>query len=196
MPGTTDGRELGAEAEEEVAAHDRTSGPSSGSRSAEAGEAAEADDSRPRRSTRDMGTTTERPDDWSNFDIGSVVRLFRTGYESAHRLTLRKLHVRWWHAQSIAMERFLKRVGVSDSVLKLIPEVVDSCPVCRQWVKPGPHNVCSLEMADTFNAQVEADLLFYKRFIIFHMICRCTRWHAAKVIPDVRSRPFIYTHFS
>ena len=30
----------------------------------------------------------ENPSDWTNFDIGGVVRLFRTGGVGAHRLTL------------------------------------------------------------------------------------------------------------
>ena len=29
-----------------------------------------------------------------------------------------------------------------------------------------------------FNEHVEADLLFYKDYIVFHLIDRCIRWHA------------------
>ena len=126
----------------------------------------------------------ERPDDWTNFDIGRVVRLFRTGHEGATRLSLRKLHTRWWHASATMMKRFLERVGVSEQVLKLIPEVVQTCRVCREWAKPGPDHVCSTEIADTFNSQVECDLLFVRKHIIFHLLDRCTRWHTAVVIPD------------
>ena len=49
--------------------------------------------------------------------------------------------------------------------------------------KPGPDNVCSVDIPDTFNKQVECDLLFVNKHIIFHMLCRCTRWHAGAVIP-------------
>ncbi len=31
---------------------------------------------------------------------------------------------------------------------------------------------------------MECDLLFIHKYIILHMINRCTRWHAAKLIPD------------
>ena len=58
------------------------------------------------------------------------------------------------------MTKFLERVGVSQSVLDLIREVCDTCKVCRMWVKPGPSNVCNVDMADKFNVQVEYDLLF------------------------------------
>ena len=82
------------------------------------------------------------------------------------------------------MFKFLDRVGVSDMVLKLIPEICQSCKICREWAKPGPDAVCSTEIADTFNAQVEVDLLFVEKHIIFHMIDRCTRFHCARVVPN------------
>ena len=85
------------------------------------------------------------------------------------------------------MRRFLDRVGVSDRVLELIPEIVQTCKVCREWAKPGPDNVCSVEIPDKFNDQVECDLLFVRKHIIFHMLCRCTRWEATRLIPDKSS---------
>ena len=42
----------------------------------------------------------------------------------------------------------------------------------------------SVELADTFNQQVECDLMFVYSCIIFHMIDRCTRWHAACLVPS------------
>ena len=42
----------------------------------------------------------------------------------------------------------------------------------------------NIDFADTFNQQVEVDLVFIYKFIVFHMIDRCTRWHAGMVIPD------------
>ena len=82
------------------------------------------------------------------------------------------------------MRRFLDRVGVADKVLDMIPGVVHSCPTCREWARPGPANVSSTELADKFNQQVECDLLFVHKHIIFHMLDRCTRWHAAMTIPN------------
>ena len=203
-PATRDGVELGASGEERVARADRaaaaassssasssSAGPagsdpaqSSGGRAAEAGQGRGPDhEPRTRRTFRDEGDNPENPDDWTNFDIGKVVRLFRTGRESAIRLSLRKLHVRWWHASKDTMHKFLERVGVSDAVLRMIPEICETCRVCREWTKPGPSNVCSTEFADTFNQQVECDLLFIGKHTIFHMLDRCTRWHAAVLVP-------------
>ena len=52
------------------------------------------------------------------------------------------------------------------------------------WAMPGPDNVCSVDIPDTFNKQVECDLLFIHKHVIFHMLDRCTRWHAGALIPD------------
>ena len=84
-----------------------------------------------RRAWISSGQNPENPVGRTNFDIGRVVRLFRTGGVGAHRLTLRKLHVRWWHASKDVMRRFLERVGVPDEILSLIPEICDTCRVAR-----------------------------------------------------------------
>ena len=52
------------------------------------------------------------------------------------------------------------------------------------WAKLGPDNVCSVDIPDTFNKQVECDLLFIHKYTIFHMLDRCTRWHAGNLIPN------------
>jgi hypothetical protein len=123
-------------------------------------------------------------DAWRDFDIGRVVRVLRTTNEAALRFQSMKLHVRWWHASTMTMQRFLNRVGVSDQALALINTIVDTCPTCSKWVRPGPHNQVDINIPDTFNQQVELDLLFHGHHVVFHMIDRCTRWHAAQVVPD------------
>ena len=124
------------------------------------------------------------PADWRRFNIGNVVRLFRSGATEAIKLTLRKLHVRWWHASARQMQTFLKRVGVPDAVLGMIPEVCSTCQVCREWQRPGNAHQTAIDLPDTFNQQVEGDIMFYDEHMIFHLLDRCTRWHAAMVLPD------------
>ena len=46
-------------------------------------------------------------------------------------------------------------------------------------------------MPDTFNQQVECDLLFVDKHVNFHMLDRCTRWHAATVIPNKEDETLI-----
>ena len=135
------------------------------------------------RTFRDEGTNPENPSDWTNFDIGKVVRVFRTDNEASIRQSLRKLHVRWWHASEHTMKRFLEKVGVSTKALDLIPEICQTCKTCREWQTPGPSTALNTNFADTFNQQVECDLLFVGKQIIFHMIDRCTRWHATVLVP-------------
>ena len=53
-----------------------------------------------------------------------------------------------WHVPAETVRRFLERVGVSESLLKLIPEIVQTCRVCREWSKPTPDHICSAEVAD------------------------------------------------
>ena len=87
------------------------------------------------------------------------------------------------------MKRFLDRVGVSQKVLDLIPDTVATCSVCRAWAKPGPSNACNIDLPDTFNQQVECDLVFIHKFTILHLLDRCTRWEAGVVIPDKDLHP-------
>ena len=90
--------------------------------------------------------------------------------------------MRWWHASADAMKRFLNQVGVPDDVIGMIPDICDTCKVCRMWRRPGPANVCSINLTDRFNQIVETDLLFIDRHVILHFIDRCTRWHAAGIV--------------
>ena len=140
-PATIDGKELGAEGEEHIAKEDAAAegGPlsesSGGASSSNQNPRGPDQYQRERRTWKDQGDNPERPHDWSDFDIGRVVRIFRTNRESAIRLSLRKLHVRWWHAQADTMKRFLDRVGVAQKVLDLIPDTVATCSVCRARAK-------------------------------------------------------------
>ena len=134
---------------------------------------------------------TEANHDWTVFDIGHVVRALRTDNEATLKRVLRTLHVRWWHASEATMQRFLKRAGVSDKTLKLIPDIARTCAVCREWARPGPSNASHVEIPDAFNQQVECDLVFIHKSIIIHFLDRCTRWHAAKVIPDKNAETLI-----
>ena len=88
------------------------------------------------------------------------------------------------HHSMPSMKKLLERVGVSHKVLDVLPEVVQTCQVCREWQKSGPDNVCSIDLVDTINQRVECDLVFIDSHVIFHMLDRCVRWHATKVITN------------
>ena len=50
---------------------------------------------RVRRTWTDTAVGAPNPNQWLDFDVGKSVRLLRTDRESAIRLVLRKLHIRW-----------------------------------------------------------------------------------------------------
>ena len=100
------------------------------------------------------------------------------------RLSLRKLHLRWWHAQAATMNRILRRADVPKPVCDLIPEIVHTCTSCRAWSRPLPASVASVELVDSISQRVECDWMFVFHYIIFHLIDRCTRWHAACLVPS------------
>ena len=124
------------------------------------------------------------PDDWSHFDVKRVLRTLRMCTLSQAKVTLRKLHIRWFHASAQTMENLLGRAGVPKEHLDLIPSICQTCPVCRDWAKPQPENVCSTDLPEFFNQSVECDLMFVHSNIIFHIIDRCTRWYESQLVPD------------
>ena len=82
------------------------------------------------------------------------------------------------------MQTFLKRGGVPDTVLRMFPEVCSTCQVCREWQRPGNAHQTAVDLPDTFNQQAEGDIMFYEDHMTYHPLDRCTRWHAATVLPD------------
>ena len=121
---------------------------------------------------------------WSRHDLGFALQQLRSIREGVVRRTLRKLHIRWFHAGTKRMQTLLQAAGVHRDVLTLIPSIVDTCSVCRSWQRVGPRSVTSARLPQAFNLEVQIDLLFYKAFVILHCIDVCTRWSAACVLSD------------
>ena len=122
--------------------------------------------------------------DWDNFDLSTYLRVLRTGAEPAKRRTLRKLHLRWWHASLAAMRRLLSAAGVPEATLELIPAIVDTCRVCRMWARPGPRNITSVTLHTKFNDAVQFDLLFHGKHIIVHLVDSAIRWAVAEEVSN------------
>ncbi|MAD34454.1 MAG: hypothetical protein CMJ88_11970, partial [Planctomycetes bacterium] len=131
------------------------------------------------------------PTDWTNFDIGGVLRALNLSTDAARRRILRKLHLRWWHASKKSMKRLLEQAGCGKEILLLIDPIVDTCKSCRAWSRPHPKNAASVHVAGEFNEQVEGDIFFYASAKIFHCIDRATRWHAAIIVPERKDEALI-----
>ena len=108
--------------------------------------------------------------------------MLRAGTDPVKRRTLRRLHIRWWHASLSAMRRLLAAAGVPDSTLNLLPAIIDTCRVCRMWQRPGPRNMTSVTLHTKFNDAVQIDLLFHGKHIILHMVDCAIRWAVAEEI--------------
>ena len=80
------------------------------------------------------------------------------------------------------MTRLLAQAGCGPEILNLIDPIVDTCKACKAWTRPLPKNAASCNVAEEFNHQVEADIVFYLSAKIFHCIDRATRWHAAIIV--------------
>ena len=78
------------------------------------------------------------------------------------------------------MERTLRAAGLPNRILEEIPKVVKTCRECRMWQTPAPASQTTATLPEKFNEHVEADILFYRTYMICHCICRASRWHAGR----------------
>eukprot|EP00435_Cladocopium_sp_Y103_P067560 s366_g30.t1 len=99
---------------------------------------------------------------WTKHDLGFALQQLRSIREGVVRRTLRKLHLRWYHAGSKKMQVLLEAAGVHPQILAMIPSTIHTCDICRHWQRPGPTSVASTRLAETFNKEVRMDPLFYK----------------------------------
>ena len=122
------------------------------------------------------------PPDWSSWDLGRALRALRGSNEAIINRTLRKLHLRWWHASKSRMESLLRAAGLPKSVLNAVGAVTDTCRVCRLWKRPTSRPQATLRQSVHFNEAIQVDLLFVSNLIVLHIVDECIRWSSARVI--------------
>jgi hypothetical protein len=105
--------------------------------------------------------------------------MLRTGNEAQTRRELRKLHLRWWHSGRAQMERVLGAAGAPKEVLGMVPSIIETCREWRAWQKHELEVTPAVELVTGQNEFVEADIMFYKQYLIWHMLDRADRWHAS-----------------
>ena len=93
------------------------------------------------------------------------------------------------------MLRTLRAAGISQRVLDMVPDIVNTCRECRLWQKPGRDTKATSDVAIKINDQVETDLMFYQRHIIWHGICRASRWHATREIQSKEAKSILEAFF-
>jgi hypothetical protein len=80
------------------------------------------------------------------------------------------------------MQDILQAAGVPESVKKLISSVVDTCRICRMWVRPQPKSMATSRITTRFGEVVQCDLLFVEEMVILHLIDEATRWTATALL--------------
>jgi len=134
--------------------------------------------------TSDASTQLAPTGDWTRFSIGHSLQELRSTSEPIIRRGLRKLHLRWFHAGASRMRAILTAAGVPAEALNLIAEIVDSCRICRQWARPSARTITSTSVVESFNKEVQGDILFYKSHIILHLVDSCIKWSSAGIMPS------------
>jgi len=93
------------------------------------------------------------------------------------------------------MSNLLKHAGAPTTAIKLLPEIVDTCRICRMWKRPTPKSVTTTRLAEKFNEAVQWDILFYKKLMLSHLLDEAIRWSAVSVIPQ-KDAPALITAIS
>ena len=115
------------------------------------------------------------------------LRELHVGTPAQKRRLVRKLHLRWWHCGATTLHRLLKAAGAPADVLDMVPEIVDTCRICRAWSRPT-NSIASSRLVTAFNEEVEGDIVFVKfqgnSKSFLHLVDRATRWCATCEIAD------------
>ena len=72
-----------------------------------------------------------------------------------------------------------RRLG---NVLPMIPGILDTCRGCRVWMAPNHDPTPTVDLCIARNEQVEADIMFYKKHMVWQMLDRADRWYQGVVI--------------
>lgn len=85
------------------------------------------------------------------------------------------------------MARLLKAAGAPADVLEMVPEVVDTCRICRAWARPTT-SMTSNRLITEFNQEVECDIVFARhqgrQKIFLHLVDRAVRWCSTAELKD------------
>ena len=86
----------------------------------------------------------------------------------AKRLLL-GLHERFWHSSASDLQSLLSKSGMPSGVLKLVPEVVAGCAICKKYSRLKSRPVVKANHPATFGEEVQTDYfqLWNEWFMIF-----------------------------
>ena len=119
-----------------------------------------------------------------NFDMKDVVMRLNNANDAVRYALLKGIHDRFWHATAKDMSAMLHRAGVVQDALKLIPDVVRECEVCRKYSRAPPKPRIRAELAGFFNDIVYVDLFFVWGKIFMLIIDEATRYKVSSLLRD------------
>ena len=119
--------------------------------------------------------------DWTALGLGRSIRLLHSVNPTVVRNTLRRLHIRFWHAPTARLVALLRHAGAPQTTLKLVKEIVDTCKICRMWTRPGPKSMTSTRLVTSSNNVVQWGILFHRRPMISHIMDECIRFAAGSI---------------
>ena len=112
------------------------------------------------------------------------MRLLHSTDDGVVRRTLRRLHVRFWHAATAKLVEILRLAGAPLFAQKLVKEIVDTCRICRMWSKPAPKSMSTTRMARDFSQIVQWDILFHRKIMTSHFLDEAIRWTVGEILPS------------
>ena len=131
---------------------------------------------RTRTTKRDAETQADTGPEWTQWDLGKALQALRSANPGVIQRTVRKLHVRLWHAPAQRLRDLLSAAGLPAHVVKAAQDVVDTCRGCREWQRRGRKPMTSLSFTIYFNEGVQFDLLFMDDGVVAHLVCMCIRF--------------------
>eukprot|EP00971_Amphidinium_carterae_P331793 6465576-Amphidinium_carterae.1 len=154
-------------------------------------------EARPRRDRRthrevEIQAAPDGDSRWPHLDVNQALRMLQHPTDKGVILrTLRRLHVKWFHASADQMHRVLKAAGIPRQVLRDIPQITDSCRICRSWARPTEHSKTSIRLSTRFNESVQLDVLYWTDYMILHLMDECTKWCVAEMIGSTDDQELI-----
>ena len=92
------------------------------------------------------------------------MRLLHSTDEAVVKRTLRRLHVRFWHAPAARLTEILRLAGAPRSALSKTKDTVETCRICRTSQRPSPKSMTTTRLARDFNNIVQWGMLFLRRY--------------------------------
>ena len=78
----------------------------------------------------------------------------------------------------------LRLAGAPRSALVPVKDIVDTCRICRAWLRPSLKCMATTRLARDFNDIVQWDICFVRRYVVSHLLDEAIRWTAAVPMPD------------